>query len=111
MSVESSAVQIVINVTDANSGAVIAGVEHNIQKLGAAGVTTGKQMRELGDAGASAGRKIKQGMDEAGIAAMSAKEKMHLLTEEVGIHIPSVVTLKPAIRGHFKTGQRDWPET
>ena len=23
----------------------------------------------------------------------------------------SVVTLKPAIRGHFKTGQRDWPET
>jgi len=24
---------------------------------------------------------------------------------------PSVVTLKPAIRGHFKTGQRDWPET
>jgi hypothetical protein len=25
--------------------------------------------------------------------------------------VPSVVTLKPAIRGHFKTGQRDWPET
>ena len=24
---------------------------------------------------------------------------------------PSVVTLKPAIRGHFKTGHRDWPET
>jgi hypothetical protein len=24
---------------------------------------------------------------------------------------PSVVTLKPAIRGHFKTGQRDWLET
>jgi hypothetical protein len=23
----------------------------------------------------------------------------------------SVVTLKPAIRGHFKTGHRDWPET
>ena len=23
----------------------------------------------------------------------------------------SAVTLKPAIRGHFKTGQRDWPET
>jgi hypothetical protein len=25
--------------------------------------------------------------------------------------LASVVTLKPAIRGHFKTGQRDWPET
>jgi hypothetical protein len=23
----------------------------------------------------------------------------------------SVITLKPAIRYHFKTGQRDWPET
>lgn len=23
----------------------------------------------------------------------------------------SVVTLKAAIRGHFKTGHRDWPET
>ena len=23
----------------------------------------------------------------------------------------SVVTLKPAIRGHFKTGHRDWPKT
>jgi hypothetical protein len=23
----------------------------------------------------------------------------------------SVVTAKPAIRGHFKTGHRDWPET
>jgi hypothetical protein len=25
--------------------------------------------------------------------------------------MPSVVTLKAAIRGHFKTGHRDWPET
>jgi hypothetical protein len=25
--------------------------------------------------------------------------------------IPSVITLKPAIRYQFKTGQRDWPET
>ena len=23
----------------------------------------------------------------------------------------SVVTLKPAIRDHFKTGHRDWPQT
>jgi hypothetical protein len=25
--------------------------------------------------------------------------------------IPSVITLKPAIRYQFKTGQRDWPKT
>jgi hypothetical protein len=25
--------------------------------------------------------------------------------------IPSVITLKPAIRYHFKTGQRNWPKT
>jgi hypothetical protein len=24
---------------------------------------------------------------------------------------PSVITLKPAIRYQFKTGQRDWPKT
>jgi ABC-type spermidine/putrescine transport system permease subunit I len=24
---------------------------------------------------------------------------------------PSVITLKAAIRYHFKTGQRDWPKT
>jgi hypothetical protein len=24
---------------------------------------------------------------------------------------PSVITLKPAIRYHFKTGQRKWPKT
>jgi hypothetical protein len=24
---------------------------------------------------------------------------------------PSVITSKPAIRYHFKTGQRDWPKT
>jgi hypothetical protein len=40
--------------------------------------------------------------------------------EELGISIPavlrraafpSVITLKPAIRYQFKTGQRDWPKT
>src|SRR5271165_6878966 len=28
-----------------------------------------------------------------------------------GFHVASVITLKPAIRYQFKTGQRDWPET
>jgi len=27
------------------------------------------------------------------------------------IMLTSVITLKPAIRYHFKTGQRDWPKT
>ena len=27
------------------------------------------------------------------------------------IVVSSVITLKPAIRYHFKTGQRDWPKT
>jgi Bacterial TniB protein len=26
-------------------------------------------------------------------------------------HVASVITLKPAIRYQFKTGQRDWPKT
>jgi hypothetical protein len=28
-----------------------------------------------------------------------------------GLSSPSVITLKPAIHYHFKTGQRDWPKT
>ena len=74
MAVETSAVQIVVNVTDANSGAVIAGVEQNISKLGAAGTTSGQQMR--------------RGMEEAGAGALSAREKTRLLSEEFGIRIP-----------------------
>jgi hypothetical protein len=27
------------------------------------------------------------------------------------VALPSVITLKPAIRYQFKTGQRDWPKT
>jgi len=30
---------------------------------------------------------------------------------DVQVRMASVVTAKPAIRGHFKTGHRDWPET
>jgi hypothetical protein len=74
MAVETSAVQIVVNVTDANSGAVIAGVEQNISKLGAAGTTSGQQMR--------------RGLEEAGAGALSAREKTRLLSEEFGIRIP-----------------------
>ena len=74
MAVETSAVQISINVVDANSGAAVAGVEQNLKKLGAAGATSGQQM--------------KQGMEQAGGAALSAREKTRLLSEEFGIRIP-----------------------
>lgn len=44
MAVETSAVQIVINVTDANSGAVVAGVTQNLKQLGMAGAGAGAQV-------------------------------------------------------------------
>jgi hypothetical protein len=31
--------------------------------------------------------------------------------DSTSVKVPSVVTAKPAIRGHFKTGHRDWPKT
>jgi hypothetical protein len=30
---------------------------------------------------------------------------------EIKVNNASVITLKPAIRYQFKTGQRDWPKT
>jgi len=89
VAVESSAVQIVVNVTDANSGPVIAGVTQNIKKLGAAGSRSGKQ--------------VKQGMEEMGAGALSAHQKVHLLSEEFGVHIPramqGVIAKSPAVMG------------
>jgi hypothetical protein len=74
MALEASAVQIVVNVTDANSAAVIGGVEQNIQKLGAAGTRSGGQ--------------VSAGMNQMGVGALSAREKTRLLTEEFGIRLP-----------------------
>jgi hypothetical protein len=74
MAVDTSAVQIVINVVDGNSGEVVAKVSQSLGQLGAAGATTGSRM--------------KQGMDEAGTGAQTAREKVHLLTEEFGIRLP-----------------------
>jgi hypothetical protein len=72
--VETSAVQIVINVTDANSGAATAAVESNLNKIGAAGSRSGAQ--------------AKKGFEELGAGALSAREKTRLLTEEMGVRIP-----------------------
>jgi hypothetical protein len=95
MAVDAQAVQIVINVTDANSGAVVSGVTQNIQKIGAAGAGVQGQMtasarsfQQFGTSGTIAGRVVKQSLDEAGASAMTAREKTHLLTEELGIRLP-----------------------
>jgi len=74
MAVDTSAVQITINVVDGNSGEVVSKVTQSLNQLGAAGATTGQR--------------VKQGMEEAGTGAMSAREKVHLLTEEFGIRLP-----------------------
>ncbi|MDR3797959.1 MAG: hypothetical protein P4K93_07390 [Terracidiphilus sp.] len=74
MAVDTSAVQITINVVDGNSGEVVSKVTQSLGQLGAAGATTGQR--------------VKEGMGAAGAGASSAREKVHLLTEEFGIHLP-----------------------
>jgi hypothetical protein len=41
----------------------------------------------------------------------SSKAAKHGRLIEGFFHATSVITLKPAIRYQFKTGQRDWPKT
>jgi hypothetical protein len=77
MSVETSAVQISINVVDANSGATIAGVEQNFKRLGAAGAVAGRQ---------AAG-----GLNEMGAKTLAPMARLKLLEEELGIHIPKAL--------------------
>src|SRR5690348_15131 len=57
MAVSNSPVEIVIKVTDANSGAVISGVEKNLSSMGAAGAATGAKVSAAmtGMAGAARG--------------------------------------------------------
>jgi hypothetical protein len=74
MAVSSSDVEIRINVVDTTSGEVITDLTNAFGKLGEAGVANGKRIGE--------------GMHEAGSGAHEAKERLHLLSEEVGIHIP-----------------------
>jgi len=89
MGVDASAVQISIKVVDANSGAAISGVEQNLTRLGAAGATSGAQVRKS--------------LEESGAAALSTREKTRLLTEEFGIHIPramqAMIAQSAAARG------------
>jgi hypothetical protein len=87
--VETSAVQISINVVDNTSGQVLGGVEQKLNQVGAAG--------------ASSGTKVRAGMNDMGAGALSAHEKVRLLTEEFGVRIPramqSVISKSPAVMG------------
>jgi hypothetical protein len=74
MAVETSAVQITINVVDGNSGEVVNRVTKSLDSMGAAGATTGS--------------KVAKGMDTAGVGALSAVERMRLVTEEAGVRLP-----------------------
>ncbi|QNI34538.1 hypothetical protein H7849_11945 [Alloacidobacterium dinghuense] len=74
MPVDSSAVQIVINVTDANSGEVIAQLERSLNSAGAAG--------------ASSGDKVAAGMDKMGKHSLTALDNVRLLRDDLGVRIP-----------------------
>ena len=80
MSVETSAVQISVNVVDNTSSQVLSGVEQNLNKLGAAGTRSGAQ--------------VEQGMRQAGAGMLSATEKTRLAAEEMGVRLPrAMITL------------------
>ena len=50
---------------------------------------------------------IRQSQRE-GIDEPNTNARFHVL---IYCNVPSVITLKPAICDHFKTGHRDWPKT
>jgi hypothetical protein len=80
MSVETSAVQISVNVTDNTSAQVLSGVEQNLNKLGGAGMRSGAQ--------------VEAGMQQAGRGMLSATEKTRLAAEEMGVRLPrAMITL------------------
>jgi hypothetical protein len=88
MAVETSAVQISVNVVDNTSSQVLAGVEQNLTKMGAAGTRSGKQVEE--------------GMKAAGAGMLSAKEKTRLAAEEIGVRLPRAMI---SLIGECKTAQ------
>jgi hypothetical protein len=67
-------VQITINVTDANASEA---VEQIVASLNA-----------LGPAGQAAGAEAGAGLDQVGEHAITAKEQVRLLSEEMGVHVP-----------------------
>jgi hypothetical protein len=67
-------VQITINVTDGNASEAV-------QQIVA-------QLHELGPAGEKAGAEAGAGLDEVKESALSARENVRLLSEELGMHVP-----------------------
>lgn len=81
MAVETSAVNIVVNVTDANSAAAIGGVIKNIDQLGAAGLRSGEQVTAGMNRGGAAAR-------EMGGHFQTSLDSVRLLRQELGIRVP-----------------------
>lgn len=74
MGVETSAVEIQIRVTDANSAAAVGQVE--------------RSLTQMGNAGGSAGTKIAAGMDHANGHFQTAFDSVRLLRTELGVRMP-----------------------
>src|ERR1700683_5485048 len=74
MPVETSAVEIRINVTDANSGTVIAQLE--------------RSFNQMGNAGGAAGTKVSNGMKQISGHALTSLDNVRLLRDDLGIRIP-----------------------
>jgi hypothetical protein len=74
MGVDTSTVQIRIDVVDQNSASTVKGVEQNIQ--------------QLGNAGAMTGDKVAAGMDRIHGHSLTALDNVRLLRDDIGIRIP-----------------------
>jgi hypothetical protein len=74
MAVDTSTVQITINVVDGNSGAVVSNVVKNLEGLG--------------NAGAGSGKNVADGMDKIKGHSLSALDNVRLLRDDIGVRIP-----------------------
>jgi hypothetical protein len=95
MPADANAVEIVIRVSDANSAAVISSVTQNLDKLGAAGSASGSKMKvlvqevsNLGQVAPPALRWTRQAVQEVGDHVQTSLDKVRLLRQELGIHVP-----------------------
>ena len=95
------AVNITINVSDGNSAEAV-------QQVVA-------QLNAIGPAGEKAGAQAGAGLDKTSEHALSAKENVRLLSEEMGIHVPramqSVIANSQMLMGAMRTASRlvAWP--
>lgn len=92
MAVDTSAVQIVINVTDGNSGEVISRIERSFSNMGAAGATSGKKMaaamNEVGNAARAADAAAANAGSHMGGHFQTSFDRVRLLRTELGVQVP-----------------------